>query len=370
VVVIGAGVMGSATARSLGARGVDVVLFEQFALGHSRGSSHGPVRIYRLSYPHPDYVRLSRRALPLWRELEEAAGERLLVTTGGLDCGPGAEECAASLAECGEEYEWLTPAECEERFPAIALDESSGRVLFQPDAGVTLADRTVAAQVRLAREAGVEVRPEVSVRSLQDDGDGVRVAAGDGELQARTAVVTAGSWAGEVLGRVRPGPSLRSILQTVSYFGLTDGKLEPTLPTWIEWGGAPEQLAFYALPPVGEAPGLKAGEHVGGVPVDPRDGPFAPDPEHERSLGELIRRRFPQHDPVPVRSESCLYTMTPDEDFIVDRVGNVVIGAGFSGHGFKFAPLVGEILADLAMGLVPDVPLRRFAVARSGLDPP
>ena len=133
VVVVGLGAMGSAAVRALGRRGVETVALEGFRVGHARGSSHGPTRIFRLSYPEPEYVRMARRALDLWHELEHDADETLLVTTGGLDAGPGAERCAASLAEVGVGHEWLTEEACAERFPGIA---PNGSVLFQEDAGV------------------------------------------------------------------------------------------------------------------------------------------------------------------------------------------------------------------------------------------
>src|SRR5438128_1514314 len=140
--------MGSAAARSLGRAGVRTIALERFRVGHARGSSHGPTRIFRLSYPDAGYVGLAQHALGLWRELEHDAGEPLLVTTGGLDAGPMSEACAAALAEHGAAHEWLSPSELVRRFPGIST-EGLDRVLYQPDAGVCLADRTVAAQVRL-----------------------------------------------------------------------------------------------------------------------------------------------------------------------------------------------------------------------------
>src|SRR5262249_39748095 len=144
--VVGAGAMGSAAALSLARRRRSVALVEQFEPGHARGASHGAVRIFRLSYPDAAYVRLAQRALLAWRRLEEEAGEQLLVTTGGIDSGPIAVECGRALEEAGVRHEWLPPAEAAARYPAIDFD-GFGRVLFQPDGGVSLAERTVAAQV-------------------------------------------------------------------------------------------------------------------------------------------------------------------------------------------------------------------------------
>ena len=124
---------------------------------------------------------------------------------------------------------------------------------------------------------------------------------------------------------------------------------------------------WYALDAAGEAPGLKVGGHVGGLPVDPNDGPFAADEALARTQSDYVARRFPGFVPEPVRADTCLYTMTPDEDFVLDRVGPVVIGAGFSGHGFKFGPLIGELLAALALGQDPGMSVERFRLDRAAL---
>jgi sarcosine oxidase len=367
VVVIGAGVMGSATARALAGRGVDTILLEQFELGHDRGSSHGPTRIFRLSYPHVDYTRLARRALRSWRALEDAAGETLLVTTGGLDVGPVATECRASLDQAGEPFEWLGLGQAAERFPAISFD-GVAEVLYQPDAGVCLADRTVAALVRVAGQNGADVRDRTKVEGIELTDEGVQIRASTGDISARVAVVTAGAWAAGLLAGVGLSVPLVPILQRVAYFSSPDGS-PPDLPTFIDWTG-PDELSWYALPPAGEAFGIKVGQHVGGAPVDPDDGPFDVDPALVEMLAQYVRRRFPGLDPEPVHAETCLYTMTPDEDFIVDRIGPVVVGSPCSGHGFKFAPVVGELLADLAMGLqASEVPGTRFALGRPALSP-
>jgi sarcosine oxidase len=360
VVVVGAGVMGSATAAALAARGVETTLLEQFPIGHARGSSHGPTRIFRLSYPHSDYTMLARRALRSWRALEEDAGESLLVTTGGLDVGSTASDCRESLEDSGVPFEWLSSSEAGERFPGISF-EGIQEILYQPDAGVCLADRTVAAQVRLARERGVDVRDETEVESMRPHDEGVRLRTSKGEIEAKVVVLTAGSWAAGLLsGAGLPSLPLSPVLQHVSYFaGATD------IPTFIDWTGP--ELSWYALPPAGEAQGVKVGAHVGGVPINPLDGPFEVDPAGAAVHAEYVRRRFPRLEPQPVRTETCLYTMTPDEDFILDRVGPVVIGSPCSGHGFKFGPLIGELLADMAMGIDPELPGRRFAIDRPAL---
>jgi sarcosine oxidase len=364
VVVVGAGVMGSATARALARRGVDAILLERFELGHTRGSSHGPTRIFRIAYPDPMYSRMAQRALDLWRELEAEAGEPLLLQTGGLDTGPVGHLVGQALEVVGAPFERLEQEEAAERFPSISFD-GLHPIVFQPDAAVCLADRAVAAQIRVASEDGVDVRAGTEVLSVEPGDERVVVRTGAGDIEARAAVVTAGSWAGELLGRLGRTAALSPILQTVTYYPPRDPEA-PTVPTFIEW--ASPELVWYALDAVGEAPGLKVGGHVGGLPIDPNDGPFAADEAQARTQSEYVARRFPGFVPKSVRADTCLYTMTPDEDFVLDRVGPVVIGAGFSGHGFKFGPLVGEILAALALGQAPGMSLERFRLDRPALD--
>lgn len=373
VVVVGAGVMGSATARALGERGVDTVLLEQFRVGHTRGSSHGAGRIFRFSYEQPDYVRLAMRAHEVWRGLEERAGEELLIETGGIDSGPGAEGCAAALEACGVPGEWWSAGEAEERFPGISL-AGQDRVLWHPRTGVCLADRTVAAQVRLAREAGVDVREETPLTGIDRDGEGVLVRIAGGEIRADTIVLAGGGWNRWLLAGALASfeaadhplplatvPEMIPTVQQVSYFAPTDPAM--SWPVLIEWG----LEDWYMVPPLGGAAGVKVGLHVAGRPVDPSEGPFPVDPDLERTYSEHVRTHLPGADPTPVRTETCLYTMTSDEDFVIDRIGPLVLFGGCSGHGFKFGPLIGEILADLATDGDPGIPNERFSALRPAL---
>src|SRR5918992_2446008 len=195
-IVVGGGAMGTATAWQLARRDRAVLLVERSTIGHERGSSHGPTRIFRLSYHHPDYVAMARRALEDWWELEAAAGERLLHRTGGLEAGPGARRDADALAAAGAPFDWLRAAEIEERWPGIRIPDDA-EVLFQPDAGVVLADRTVRAQARAATASGASLVEDSTAVSVEP-GNGqvaVRTARGD-EHRAPVAVVTAGAGGG------------------------------------------------------------------------------------------------------------------------------------------------------------------------------
>jgi sarcosine oxidase len=366
VAVVGAGLLGSATARALAARGVTAVALEQFELGHARGSSHGATRIFRLAYPDPGYVRMAVSALPVWARLQAEAGEQLLVRTGGLDAGPGADRCAAALADCGVEHHWLTAADLRDRFPQIA-PRPGERMLFQPAAGVCLADRTVAALQRLAARDGVPIRTHTPVLGIDSRGGRAVLRTPAGEISAGTVVVTAGPWSERLLARVLTrAPRLTPTLQQVRYFR---PRASGGWPTLVEWSDTePTDLVWYAVPKVGSAPGVKVAAHIPGHAIDPRDGPFGElDPALDHEAARYVRARLPGLDPAGLAPETCLYTMTADEDFVLDREGPVVVGAGCSGHAFKFGPLLGEMLADLAVGKDTGIPRQRFALSRPAL---
>jgi sarcosine oxidase len=365
-IVVGAGVAGTAAARALGERGAETVLFEQFVVGHRRGSSHGETRMFRLAYPEPDYVRLAQRALESWRALEAVAGETLLVTTGGLYAGSWAKACGAALASCGVPREWIPAAEAAERFPMMSF-EGIDRVLYQPDGGVCLAGRAVAAQVRLARAAGVDVREAAEVTRFAVDDQGIAVTSGEETVHAPVAVIAAGAWAGDLLFELGIELPLRPAFAQYTFFAPRDPATSGP-PTFIEASHGPSGLGSggYWVPGV-EGAHFKAALGAPGRTVHPASGPFPVDPEREAQDAAWLAGRLPAFDPVPLRTETCIYTMTPDEDFVLERVGPIVVGSACSGHGFKFGPLLGEILADLALERDPRIPAARFSIRRPGL---
>lgn len=335
VVVVGAGVMGTATARALAGAGREVVLLEQFEVGHRRGSSHGRSRIFRLSYEDPAFVRMAREALPRWRELEAESGRSILEVTGGLDAGSNVEGHATALETCGVPFERLDSHEVGRRFPGISVD---GPVLFQADAGIVRADRAVDAMLASATAQGAVLEEGSPVTALHPGRDKVEVVTRSGRWVARVAVVTAGAWVPSLLAAAGETIPVRPTLETVAYFRMPE---HPPVPVLVEWGSP----AAYALPSPGQ--GLKAGEHHAGAEVDP-DEPGEADERSVARLRDWVRGRFPAADPEPHLAETCLYSNTPDERFILERRGSLVIGSPCSGHGFKFAPVIGERLAALA----------------------
>ena len=228
-----------------------------------------------------------------------------------------------------------------------------------------LAGRTVAALQRLARRDGAEIRAGAPVLRIEPQGDRALLATAAGEVTARAVVVTAGSWAEGLLAGALPRvPRLTATVQQIRYYAPRDPAAR--WPTLIEW--PPSGLCRYAVPAVGGAPGVKVAAHIPGRAVDPTDGPFTEiDPALEAEAAQYVRDRLPGLEPASLAPETCLYTMTADEDFVLDRAGPLVVGGGCSGHAFKFGPLLGEFLAALSLGEDIPVPRDRFALQRPSL---
>lgn len=327
VAVVGAGVMGSATAHALARAGVDVVLLEQFEVGHPNGSSHGRSRIVRLAYPEQEFVELAQEAFAGWRELESEAGVELLELNGLLELVEGEGQSSAdALDAAGAEYELVEPAEARRRWPVGAPD--GWTVLFQPEAGIVRADRAHRAFVEGAVAHGARLEENTRVASLD-------------ELDAKAIVVTAGPWVRSFF----PDLPVRTTRETVAYFR-REG--EP-LPSVVQLDPQTRGHAMYSLhDPVY---GLKAGAHHAGAVVPPGEQ-GEPDPALVGRIADWVAHTYPDADPDPVAAETCMYTTTADEHFILERRGNVVIGSACSGHGFKFAPAIGRRLSRLALDIL------------------
>ncbi len=340
--------MGSATAWWLARRGHDVVVLERFARDHDRGSSHGATRIFRLAYDDPVHVRMARDALALWREQEDDAGAALLETTGGVDHGPRAriEALASVLGHQGVDHHVLSPEAAHERWPGMRFDEA---VLFQPDAGRCWADRTVRALQDGAARLGAELHFHVGRPELCWSGDGSapEVRAGDHRWRPRAVVVTVGAWVTEVLGDRVELERHTVTLEQVQHYTPTDPLGESTQwPSFLHHRR--DQPLVYGLLSPGE--GVKVDEHHAGRVVDPEHDSRAADPHRREAVNRYVKHWFPGLDPTPRHTTTCLYTTTPDESFRIFRHGPVVVGMACSGHGFKFTPLIGRRLADLATG--------------------
>ncbi len=321
------------------------MLLEQFVLGHSRGSSHGASRIFRLAYPEQRYVRLAQQAQWEWRKLEAESGEKLISHTGSLDIGETALDVAAALHACAVPYEVLDGRAAASRWP-ISFDAAEP-ALFQPDGGTLRADRAIAALLDGARVAGGKIVDQTPVTGLREQADNVIVETSSGELIARAAVVAAGAWSRELLGQVGIDLATTPTRETVSYF---DHDQSDELPTVIDYALIPpshdhrDGRASYALHAPGV--GLKAGLHRGGRPTDP-DEPGEVDDRLVAWTTEWVSRRFPSAKAYPLDNETCIYTNTVDQDFVLERHRRVVVASACSGHGFKFAPALATTIAGL-----------------------
>lgn len=352
-IVVGAGAMGSATAYHLARDGQHVLLLEQYAIAHTRGSSHGESRIFRYAYENPAYVRLAMQSRSLWQALETEANEQLLRPTGGLDfADDGAyhgavEAIGEALSGAGCQYDMLDIKTLSRRFPQWQLGNDVLAV-YSPDAGVLNATRCVEVMVMRAVVHGVTVRDNEPVRDIFVDQDTAEVVTDAGWYQAPRLVITAGPWSNHVLRHAGLELPLRvSQEQTVYVQPRTsaDQFLPERFPLWIHHG----EPSVYGFPILG-LPGIKLAFHADGLFIDVADYTQTPRPEVTARLHAYVQRYLPAVAGEAFHPTTCLYTMTPDEDFIVDRVPgkpHVVFGAGFSGHGFKFAIGIGRALADL-----------------------
>jgi sarcosine oxidase len=326
--VVGAGIQGLATTRALARRGHDVTIYEQFELDHTRGSSHGGSRIFRLSYPEIEWVRLAQEAYDGWRDLERETGEQLLELSGIIEIlRSDAEGSRRAFEELGVAFELLDADEVARRFPVHVPDGM--HALYQADAGITYASRARHALLASARDHGAELRERERVEDL-------------GDIDADVVVVTAGSWAKDLLARAGIDLPVIATSETVGFFRLES---ERPLPSVVDFKPGGHGHSTYALHD--PTYGLKLGKHKSGPPIDPDDQP-GPNDDLVDLISEAVARYFPTADPQPAEVQTCLYTNTDDERFILERHGRIVVGSACSGHGFKFAPVVGERLADLA----------------------
>jgi sarcosine oxidase len=334
-VVIGGGAVGLATARALAASGREVLVLEQFRLGHDRGSSHGTSRIFRLAYDEAKWVRLAQQALPLWRELEAESGLELLSLTGSLDTGRDPEPICDALESCDAAFELLEPGEVERRF-GIRLREPA---IFQPQGGVTWAERALAALSR-----PVEVLEETRALSLAVRNSTVRVETTHGPVEARVVVVCAGAWSRPLLATAEIELAVAVTRETVAYFALETERPVPSVIDWRMAEGWPG-VQVYALD--GGAGRLKVGLHHAGPAADP-DQEGAPNETAVELAAEWAARTYPLAAGDPLSAETCLYTTSADESFVLERQGPIVVGSACSGHAFKFVPALGVRLARLA----------------------
>jgi sarcosine oxidase len=366
-VVVGLGAMGSAALHHLASRGVKVLGIDRFATPHLHGSTHGRTRIIREAYyEHPCYVPMVQRAYELWASLEKEIGEQLFVQTGGLMIGPPEGELFAgalrSAKEHGLAHTILEPAQVHARYPGFRVPDGS-MALHEPRAGLLFPEKCVEAHLALAKRAGATIRTGITVTRWNAD-EGIRIETDAGELRARTLILAAGPW----LPALVPDLELPLEVERQLFHWF-----EPAShPEWYDAAHSPISLIEYAdgrffatFPDVGH--GVKAGIHHEGAVID-IDAPRAPATTAEGAeIQALLARYLPQAAGHILDSATCVYTNTPDHDFLLDRHPvhpNVLIASPCSGHGFKFSSAIGEILADIATTGETTFDLRPFALSR------
>jgi sarcosine oxidase len=368
VVVCGLGAMGSATLHALARRGMRVLGVEQYTPGHNHGSSHGRTRVIRLGYfEHPSYVPLLRRSYSLWRELEAAAGRPLLHVTGIAEIGaPAGALVRGTLEACrihGLPHEVLTAPAAMRRLPAFRLPAEYVAVL-QPDGGYLDLEPALAALRALATTAGAEIRSGETVQTVETCPGGVRLVTDQGRYQAAAAVIAAGPWTGRLIPAL--ARHLRVTRQAVAWLEPPDPSLLADCPVFLIES---RHGIHYGIPPHDGA-GIKVAKHHH---ADESVDPDACNRHFSAQDEALIRAAIVDHVPAAngrrVAAETCLYTMTPDGDFLIDHLPGapqIVVTSPCSGHGFKFAPVIGEILADLATTGATGHDIARFRIGRIG----
>jgi sarcosine oxidase len=350
IVVVGGGAMGLATAWNLARRGRQVLLLERETIGHPGGASHGSTRNFNQAYSEPRYVAMLLESERLWHELEAESGTPLLDTVGVVNHGtnPAFEDVRVALAGAGIPAEFLPPEEARRRWSGIRFDT---RVLYTPCSGRLRADAALAALRDGAVAHGAEVQQGVRVTNLTVLEDSrVRVTTDTSEFESRHVIVTVGAWTQKLIGNLVSLPTLVVTQEQPAHFAARDtGEQWPGFNHYPTPGDRsydywPSQI--YGMLTPGD--GVKVGWHGVGPVTDPDARSFTAEPAQLAALRRYVREWLPGADPDNAAEISCTYTTTPDTNFLLKRFGPLTVGAGFSGHGFKFTPAVGRILADLA----------------------
>jgi monomeric sarcosine oxidase len=373
VLIVGAGVIGCAAAYQLAKDGARVLLLDQFAVGHDRGSSHGPSRIIRLAYDGLDYVALARASYALWHELEAESGERLLTPVGGLDLGPpdalALDEIRATYVAAGVPFAELDRDAIVARYPQFNLPESTIG-LYQADYGLLAAGRCVAALAAQARRHGATIREHEPAQQIRATASGVEVRTNQGVYSADRLILSAGSWMRRLLRQLDLDLPLTVQKEQLAFFRARDPEafIPGRLPLVIH--RFPQITSLGSVFPIFDHAGVK-------VMID-RIGPQVAPDDPDRSIDMPLLNRLHAYatELLPgltgeiIEAVSCRYTMTPDEHFIIDRHPahpQIVIASPCSGHGFKFGAVIGRILADLALHDATAYDIARFRLDRPAL---
>jgi sarcosine oxidase len=376
-IVLGLGGLGSGAAYWLSRdAGAEVLGIEQFELGHVRGESQDHSRIIRLSYHTPEYVELAKLAYDAWSTLQRESGDQVWLKTGGLDFARRDSRIPLdtyrnAMRACNVAYEDVDAREIMKRWPQFTLDDDI-QGLYQEQSGIAMAARANAAHQKIARANGATLIDRTPVTNILTRGNEVAVETPGGTFSCRKLVIAAGPWSNRALGYLGIELPLEVTREQVTYFAAPrpDDFAPDRFPVWI-WMDDP---CFYGFPTFGEA-GPKAAQDAGGKPVTADTRDFEPEPENQRGVEEFLSRYIPGALGPIIYTKTCLYTLTPDRDFVIDTVpghDNITVAIG-AGHAFKFASQIGRLLSELALTGASTIDLSSFALDRQILtmkDPP
>jgi len=381
VIVVGLGGLGSAAlyrlARELGS---GVLGLEQFELGHQRGASQDHSRIIRLAQHQAEYAALATPAYKAWDELEAEARQQIVTRTGGLVIEDRAARRGAATGtrniegytdmfdRYGVAYERLDADELVARWPQFRVDGEE-QALYQADSGIVDAARANAVHIALARAHGAEVRTSTPVRAVRPDGEGVAVITDAGTLRADRVVVASDAWTNRVLAETGTALPLTVLQEQVTYYATPHlAEFAPSVFPVFMWHG---RHNFYGFPVYGEV-ATKLGQHMGGHETTADDRTFEPDPVRRARYADFVDRHVPRFGGPELYSKTCLYTVPPDQNFVLDTLPEhpQITVANGAGHAFKFAALIGRLLADLALGHEPSHPIDAFSITRPALTDP
>lgn len=370
VIVIGGGIVGAATAYALTQDGLDVLLIDQYEAGHTNGSSHGDGRIVRFNYSEAIYVELAKIAYPAWEALGKAVGKPFIQKSGLIEYGTiDSPPIAASqriLTDHNISYEMLTATEANERFPQMHFEDNHN-ILYQPDGGVAFATPAVLALWQLVRDSGSTALENTKVTQIEAHADSVTVHTENDTYTAEKLVITAGAWTKQLLAQINIEIPIEVTQEVLAYFPSTTEEYSHRvgdLPCLIDYQDI--DAPFYSLPQI-EVAGVKVGYHHSGDVIQSMSNRPQASQSVLNSIQSSITRNYRYLSPEPLEVVTCLYSNTPDYHFILDTLPqypNIAIGAGFSGHGFKFGPTIGRILANLVQNKPNLVSLDTFKLDR------